>query len=68
MQFETSGDSFWSLKRYLQVEHKAIVANGKLIVFWNSMDRKLFSYFWSLIMPILGGGSNQKNNWKKFHK
>ena len=45
MQFETSGDSFWSLKRYLQVEHKAIVANGKLIVFWNSMDRKLFGYF-----------------------
>ena len=60
MQFETSGDSFWSLKRYLQVEHKAIVANGKLIVFWNSMDR--------LIRPILGVGSNQKDNWKKFHK
>ena len=25
-QFETSGDAFWSLKCYLQVEHKAILA------------------------------------------
>ena len=32
-QFETSGGSFWSLKRYLQAKHKPIIANGKLIVF-----------------------------------
>ena len=34
-QAKTSGDAFWSLKRYLQVEHKAILAsaNGKLTEF-----------------------------------